>query len=481
MSDLGLRYLVPGFAFWIPTILLLVLLGLVTDATVANLVTVMVATAVPVGFLLHHSGRVSTYDDELYARELRLALYRALDPGNGVRATRVLVSFDELNLGMGVRSLSSEAFSALFMYREQQTVTASDVRELRYVEPVGDACLFRDPSYEYGRSISTVRYVIDAVGAALLWGLLLAPSAVAFSLSRNGSADLRTFLVTLSVLLVAPLLITAIVASWRRRNFVADEYRARLLFSTLTQSRIRTFDPDRLLDDLPPPLATRVRDLGPGRGRLAVFDMDCTLLTDDVGERSLQVLDANVYANYLRMVHRDPAGAYRFGAQQVAAAGDEQSIRDLARRAIDEHGIRPRPALKNLLLYMQVMGFDCRIVTATNASCARLASETLLGVTDELAETGGIARKRILGIECRGGQIDEPAPLFDGKRDVVRRITTEGAPVLIAGDSANDQSLMRAYAREAILVVVDNEALFADLYEAAPGQAYLVRSGNSPA
>ncbi len=190
--------------------------------------------------------------------------------------------------------------------------------------------------------------------------------------------------------------------------------------------------------------------------RIAVFDLDHTLIDADLGEAVLAVLLCRgekvgiTWETYIQTRQIDPPTAYR---DAVAAMGGlpEINLRSATaevlttrRAAIDFGNVsvpvpRPQPWARGFLAGLREMGMPTHVITATAHISAVMACRYHFGLDHDHVHGVRQLVKRSRLTDC----LIEPAPIGQGKVDVYLSTIGDERPLVVATDSLLDLPLMQ--------------------------------------
>jgi phosphoserine phosphatase len=189
--------------------------------------------------------------------------------------------------------------------------------------------------------------------------------------------------------------------------------------------------------------------------KIAVFDLDGTLLAGDIGDvvfASL-LLDGHrlglTWSQYKSLLYTHKSQAYR-GVVQAMAGLDAETVlhataevmrsgkRHLTIQSDHVPVPRPRPAVAELVSFLHDRQYQVYVISASNHISVRLISR----------EWFGIPETHSFGIQTRihGGKLTsdllEPVPIGAGKVSLFRLIAGNSIPLIMATDSRIDLPLV---------------------------------------
>ena len=153
----------------------------------------------------------------------------------------------------------------------------------KFTEPLSDFILFKDKGYDYARSISSVRYGFESSFFALVISFIYTlglKSIWLYQLHQTSNILYFHFWIIIVSLLSIGIMITLLIR-WR----LADkEYDARLLLTTVTSISSNYFNTEVFENNIPKEIFEKINKLTLEGKPFAAFDLDNTLLINDIGE-----------------------------------------------------------------------------------------------------------------------------------------------------------------------------------------------------
>jgi len=354
--------------------------------------------------------------------------------------------------------------------------------------------LFANPSYDYARSISTVRYSYAAGLFALANGIVV---MLGLSLLVGAARDWQDFVAkiwspedtvaaTLGAFLLIVFVVLNLAAMALRYVLARREYVARSILIALRQSNIGKVARKDVLRELPVALQSRLAALPSAASeKLALFDLDGTLVTNDVGEATWAALlvkyskltdslhDRNIspmdpgsaFADYEKLRDSGPEGKRRAYAEIVERMGEvltakkvqrvtKRVLRAASGIAVSKTRTIPVPEsiapMVVVLEWLRLAGYRCVIVTSTNQWSAEVCAWHHFGI--EPRDVIGIANKTKNGQLQK--QLETPVPIGEGKVDAVRSL---GQPLVAAGNSENDVPMLATVPKGGLVIWVGSD------------------------
>jgi phosphoserine phosphatase len=339
---------------------------------------------------------------------------------------------------------------------------------------VADLILFREESFDYARSVSTIRHSVDAAWHAAVIGLLFL--AVTFPLYVSPNVGWWSLVKFVFCPLFGVILAGCIVKRvGQRRAFADSDYAARYLLLTVLNSSAYRVD-ELGTKDLPKGVTDWFDGQERRRSSFALLDMDETLIHGDVAESLLQLFEGNgwqprltgdtdgvdatrreVWKEYQRKLKESTNGAYRYSTSILEGMSPEDIAKHTNELLIQEYGgklLRARPEAKALVRFLELSGIRCYVVTASNQWSAEVVAWNWFG----------IPRQRVIGVRpeleksgCLGRLGEETQPIGAKKLDCFRsRTEVKTDPAVVAGDSESDLSLFNACRQDGLRILVGN-------------------------
>ncbi len=204
---------------------------------------------------------------------------------------------------------------------------------------------------------------------------------------------------------------------------------------------------DKLLDQIKADVEKAMKSFsGP---YYAAFDADGTLWDSDLGEQFFQyqidrcnletLNNIDPWEYYETTKQTDPVAAYLWLAQINAGHSLEQ-VRQWAKECVDTKGARVFESHKTLIKWLQEMGVETLIVTASiqwavepAGMLAGIPYENVMGIQTAIDENGIVTKEQFGPITWR-----------DGKAEALLERTKGVAPVFCSGNTLGDIALIAA-------------------------------------
>lgn len=203
----------------------------------------------------------------------------------------------------------------------------------------------------------------------------------------------------------------------------------------------------------------------PIEDRIAVFDFDNTLIHGDIGEAIFAKLlkenriDSFTWTDYINLIssgkvtdaYKKIISSYQGMKKEDVLYYSEELIslfeNDIDYFSFVENGkfySVPKPAINkifaDIILKLQSLEFQIYIISASSEISVKylgnrffdIPEENIFGMKNKISDDGTTLSSEIL----------EPAPCFDGKKELYTDLISEKRPLITAGDSENDFAFM---------------------------------------
>ena len=208
--------------------------------------------------------------------------------------------------------------------------------------------------------------------------------------------------------------------------------------------------------------------------KLALFDMDNTLLIGDIGEATYAKLRAENHhvhigwSEYKEALKKEgPSIAYRkilkakrglkkdtiyeVTKMVISDGGDIKFEED--EKIITKASPSPNPIMQELVKHLNILNYKVFVITASSKYIADaiidswfdIKIENVYGVQHEIEE---INEELILK-----GSLIEPAPILEGKAAVYLNHIEKKPPLIAAGDSLNDVPMFNLVPKEGLIII----------------------------
>lgn len=210
--------------------------------------------------------------------------------------------------------------------------------------------------------------------------------------------------------------------------------------------------------------------------KIAVFDMDNTLLEGDIGDALFAQLKLDgkpiplTWAEYDRLIiEKGKKTAYSTVITAMAGIPVE-TVKETTRRVLKSpasfleiEGVhvpvpRPNPVMKTLVSYLEKLGYTIYIISATNSISVKVTAEELFNIPGPHAigmQPSVIDDKKWGPVV--GDTIDGPITVNDGKVDAYRQVIGSSAPYITGGDSASDYEMLNLTHPDGLILWAGND------------------------
>ena len=202
-------------------------------------------------------------------------------------------------------------------------------------------------------------------------------------------------------------------------------------------------------------LESRLKAPGPDRLKIALFDLDNTLLVGDIGEAVFACLLAGAaplkctWEEYQSFLRCDVTAAYRLVVESMAGLSvrevEEATVKVLKHPApFIEAGNahvpvpRPHPGMRKLVLLLQKLRYKVYVISASNQISVRITAEEFFGIPPE--NSFGIETKT--ASKLLSATLVKPFPISAGKVDVYHKYVSTVSPLITATDSLIDAPML---------------------------------------
>ncbi len=198
----------------------------------------------------------------------------------------------------------------------------------------------------------------------------------------------------------------------------------------------------------------RLQESSIGR-KIAVFDLDNTLLLGDIGEAVFAALQLRGHAHhftwnsYRRQLNSDRAAAYCSLVKATEGLTEHlvQSVtldvltQDEEYIELDHSYVRvpqPHPVMASVVQHLRATGFQIYVISASNQLSARIAAWRFFNIPPfcvfgiRQTTQGRTLTDKLIG----------PIPIGAGKVEVYRQFAGDVDPVITAGDSMLDMAML---------------------------------------
>lgn len=323
----------------------------------------------------------------------------------------------------------------------------------KFTEQLSDIILFKDKGYDYARSISSVRYVFESSFFALILSINYALGIKyiwLYQLNKVNNSLVYTSWVIILTMLTIGIIITLLVR-WSRAD---KEYDARLLLTTVTSLRSNYIRADLFKGKIPPEIFEKIGCLNLEGKPFAAFDLDNTLLIDDIGEAVFaSLVKQNLikefgWNDYLNLIQKDRESAYKKVIELMNGLKVRELIKitnelfDCQEEYIVINSIqipipKPNPVMQSIVSHLLTLGIDVYVVTASNKVSAEIVCWKYFG----------IPASKVLGADFkvdrneRISSLASEIPYANGKVKILKQ-KVKGRPIITGGDGLWDNYLL---------------------------------------
>lgn len=263
---------------------------------------------------------------------------------------------------------------------------------------------------------------------------------------------------------------------------------------------------DYLKTPLPDSLSERIKEIeynldqsdsGKTTRKIAVFDMDNTLLEGDIGDALFVQLKLDgkpiplTWAEYDRLII-EKGKKIAYSTVITAMAGiPVETVKETTRRVLrspaaflEIEGVkvpvpRPNPIMRTLVSYLEELSYTIYIISATNSISVKVTAEEFFNIpnTRAIGMQPSVMDDEKLG-RVIGNTIDGPITVNDGKVDAYRQVIGSSPPYITGGDSASDYEMLNLTHPDGLILWAGNdENKFESLkqYLDYPQNAYFLR------
>jgi phosphoserine phosphatase len=475
MDHQSFRFYIPGIVFLIPIyfVICFITVKYLTNADIRVFVlvggiTVFPALALPLGWWIYNAYRVwwlkftqGGYENKEFVRLIRKDMKSFYSPANNA----IIIDFTHIK---GIESwikMNIDLFGKVFYpftthNKYKRLIRTQDIKP-KFTEPLSDYVLFNDNSYDYARSISSVRYGLESSVFAIFLGGIYAIGLYCIWLYRLNiftNVVIYAFWSFLLLFLTITLFITLII----RWKYADKEYDARLILTTLMSIKSNYISVNELTINIPPVLIEKINHLNLFEKSYAAFDLDNTLLIDDIGDAVFaelirrKLVQNFSWDDYTEMIKKNRAAAYK----KVIEVMDGIEIEELTKvtldlvnscdKTIEINGVgipipRANSTMQSLISFLRTKGIDILVITASNQISAEIICWKYFGIPSE----------KVFGVKIntdKKGKIkynNQEIPFAKGKVNILEN-NYDKRPLITAGDGFWDKYLLDYTANDGI-------------------------------
>jgi len=195
-------------------------------------------------------------------------------------------------------------------------------------------------------------------------------------------------------------------------------------------------------------LENRLKAFGPDQVKIALFDLDNTMLIGDIGEAVFARLLADgaplkcTWEEYQSFLRCDVTAAYRLAVESMAGLTirkvEEATLKVLIQSS---HDIKignasvpipkPHPGMQRLISLLKKLKYSIYVISASNQISVRIAAEEFFGIESKTLN------------KCLSATLVKPFPISSGKVEVYHKYVSSLAPLITATDSLLDEPMLR--------------------------------------
>ena len=495
MSHETYRYQIPGITFLLPIFVFIVhfsikYFSLNTTSIIVGVTAIFFGIHIPLGWFLYNSYRflwikyAKGYEKLPFIKMLReaIAIYPA--PWKNHRVLDLTRLFNEPSLYL----LKDKEFDIIFNPFKRKKPYGKNKKHVSknfpyFLENLSDLFVFKNPTLDYARSISTVRYGVGASFYSFILSMILAVflfihSGDIYNLlsTRNSSLLFEPPLIYILIIMVSMCVMLCVFVGGRQ-VYASREYISRLTLLTIMESEISKLDCERVSAKIPPFLIEQLQRMEKGynsvnneNSKIAVFDLDNTLIIGDIGEAVFAQLKNDeavhkkkipfTFAEYLRLQEGNRIEEAYKKIVTTMSGVPLQTLLDTTRKVLlsdsdylelnneaNETKIRvpvpyPNPVMQSLLLLLKLKGFNIYVISASTQSSVEIVAREFFGI--DKSHVFGLKSKTINvgGCQVLSSDLEPPLTIRERKANVYRQYISPVKPLITAGDSEMDAPLL---------------------------------------
>jgi phosphoserine phosphatase len=475
MDHQTFRFYIPGIIFLMPIYLVACWIA-INNVTIPDIrtfiliggITTFPAISLPIGWWIYNVYRIlwlkitrGGYENKDFVRLIK----KDTKPFYSPLTHSILIDFSHIKEIESWIKIDLNLFRKSFYPFTSPAKFKSEIEKNsivpKFTEPLSDFILWKDNGYDYARSISTVRYGIESSVFALFFGGLYAFGLKVIWLYHIEQSN-SLFVYLLWIILLIILSSFFIILLFIRWRYADKEYDARLILTTLTSMKSNYFDVKFLTDNIHPEIVERIDGIVLSGRPYAAFDLDNTLLIDDIGDAvfatllSKGLISGFGWNDYLNLLKENRELAYK----KVIEVMDGLKLIDLEKITneiiqsdekfieIDNYKIpipRPNTIMQSLISYLKTKGIDVFVVTASNNVSAEIICWKFFGIPSSNVIGATVAVDNKNRISFKTGEI----PFGPGKVNVLKKKFTH-KPIVTGGDGMWDRFLLEYTATEGL-------------------------------
>lgn len=478
MDHQSFRLYIPGIIFLLPIyfVICYFIIHYYNDPIIREFVliggiTVFPAIALPIGWFVYNIYRVvwlkitHGYEDKDFSMIIKNHLSLIYVP----KLNKIVVNISNLLKNKSSIIFNIETFRKSFYPFNLKRTFYKEFNisklKIQFSEHLSDIVFFNENSYDYARSISSIRYSLESSVFSYVLGSIYAILIYFIWLFLILDSIFWFYLTLFTLIILSFILIVILYIRWK---FSTNEYDARLnLISVINSNDTKYLE--SIQNGIPEEIIKEINGIQYDNN-ICVFDLDNTLIDGDIGEAVLATLIKRNLVNYsweeyLSLVKLDVKNAYiktinlMKGLQKKII---EEITLDLINSdedyiIIENFNIKiPKPnfIMQDIISYLNIKSFDVNVITASNQLSAEILCWHFFGIPFHKVFGGRIETSNNGRIE--GLQND--LPFNNIKVGVLKSITNEN-PIIGAGDSNWDMPMLKQVAKDGIILWLGKDEL----------------------
>ena len=467
MDHQSFRFYIPGVSFLFPIFLVACWITVKnyhdSDVRLFVLVggiTAFPTIALPIGWWIYNAYRVwwliltkGGYENKTFVKLISKDIKPFYSPLNN----SILIDFCHIK---GIESwikFDLDIFQKTFYPFTSKAKFKEEIQQKgvhpKFTESLSDFILFKDNGYDYARSISSVRYGIESGIFAIGLGGIYAFGLKAIWLHYlHLSSNYNIFI--LWVLILSLLSIVLILTLFIRWKYADKEYDARLILTTVTSLDSNFFENSFFADNIPKNVIDNINQLKLTSNSYAAFDLDNTLLIDDIGEAVFAALvKQNLvtdfkWKDYLNLLEKNREAAYK-KVIDVMNGLKLNLLKKITHEIIESEDSyieieggkipipKPNSIMQSLVSILKSKGIEVFIVTASNKISAEIICWKHFGIPASNVIGAEVETDKNKNISSTVAEI----PFAEGKVKALKKRFKE-QPIVTGGDGSWDKFLL---------------------------------------
>lgn len=467
MDHQSFRFYIPGIVFLIPIYLVVcwITVNYYTDSDFRTFIllggiTTFPVIALPIGWWIYNAYRVwwliltrGGYENKEFVKLIR----KDTKPFYSPLTHSILIDFSHLKDIKSWINIDPDIFRKTFYPFTSYKNFLKEIKQKgihpKFTEPLSDYILFKDDGYDYARSISSVRYGLESSVFALMLSILYAFGIKyiwLFNLNKTTNEAAFTFWIAILSLLSLIVILTLFMR-WR---YADREYDARLILTTLTSLKSNYFDTKVFEEKIPKEIVKKIDLINLSSNSYAAFDLDNTLIVDDIGEAVFaalvkeKLIEKFNWKDYISLLEQNREVAYK-KVIDVMSGLEINKLVNITHEIlesgethinIDADNIpipTPNSIMQSLISLLRTKGIDIFIVTASNKISAEIICWKYFGIPSSHILGAKVVTDKRKKIISNSSQI----PYAQGKVSALKSIFSD-KPIITAGDGSWDKYLL---------------------------------------